>query len=270
MRSCLAFIFLFVIVAVFAQNGKYELGARSTGMGGASLTLGDQWSIFNSIGAFARSEGRVAFTSYQNRFDLPEFQVLGAGYVHHLEKAAIGLGFYRFGDQLFSEQRINLAIGHTLDRVSLGVNIDYLQYNISTVGTKGALLFEFGGVAEITDRIQFGAQVFNVNQAKIASREGEKLPTIMKAGISFRPSAELMINIETEKELDFAEIFRLGLEYQIVEKTYIRTGFSTAPFKGAFGVGFYPRHFQFDYSFSNDTNLGGIHEISVSYILKSR
>ena len=258
------------MVTVFGQNGKYELGARSTGMGGASLMLNDQWSIFNSIGAFARSEGNVAFTSLRNQFDLPEFQVLGAGYSHRLEKVTVGFGFYRFGDRLFSEQRINLAIGHMLDRVSLGINIDYLQYNISTVGTKGTLLFEFGGVAEITDQIQFGAQIFNVNQAKILSKEGERVPTTMKAGISFRPSAELMFNLETEKELGFDEVFRLGLEYQIAKKTYIRTGFSTAPFKGAFGVGFYPRHFQFDYSFSSHTNLGSIHEISVSYLLQSK
>ena len=263
-------VFLFVTVTAFGQNGNYRLGARSAAMGGTSITLNDHWSIFNSVGALALSDKNAVFSSYQNRFDLSEFQVLGAGYVHTLEKAAAGLGLYRFGGQLFSEQRINLAIGHTLDRVSLGVNIDYLQYNISTVGTKGALLFEFGGVAEITDRIQFGAQVFNVNQAKLASQEGEKLPTIMKAGISLRPSSELVLNFETEKELEFDEIFRLGLEYQIVERTYIRTGFSTAPFKGAFGVGFYPRNFQFDYSFSNDTNLGSIHEISVSYLLKSK
>jgi len=246
------------------------MGGRNAAIGGASLTLGDHWSIFNNVGALALSDNNTAFTSYQNRFNLSEFQVVGAGYVHSIKKAVAGVGFYRFGDVLFSEQRVNLAIGHKLDRVSLGVSVDYIQYDISTVGTKSAIVIEFGGVAEITDQIQFGAHIFNVNQAELATADREKLPTIMKAGLSFRPTPELMINLETEKDLDFDEVFRLGLEYQIIETVYLRTGFRTAPFTGAFGLGFYPKQFQFDYSFSDDTNLGSIHEISVSYILHTR
>lgn len=268
MRKINVFIFSLVAISALGQNGKYPLGARNASLGGASTTLGDQWSLFNNVGALALNNENAVFTSYQNRFNLSEFQVVGAGYIRVVRKTVGGVGFYRFGDDLFSEQRVNLAIGHKLDRVSLGLSIDYLQYNIATIGTKGRLLFEFGGVAEITDHIQFGAHIFNVNQAKLTSENPERLPTVMKAGLSFRPSDDLMINIETEKDLDFDEVFRLGLEYQIIENLFLRTGFSTAPFNGAFGIGFYPRKFQFDYSFSDNTTLGGVHEISISYLLK--
>ncbi|MCP4457824.1 MAG: hypothetical protein GY816_07345 [Cytophagales bacterium] len=270
MRSTLIFISFIACMNGYSQNGKYPMGARNAGIGGASIVLQDHWSLFNNIGALALSNSNVAFVSYQNRFNISEFQVVGAGYVHVFEKVVSGVGFYRFGDDLFNEQRVNLAIGHKLDHVSLGLSIDYLQYSITTVGSKGALLFEFGGVAEITDKIQFGAHIFNVNQAKLSTEEQLKLPTVMKAGVSFKPSEQLMINIETEKDLDFDEVFRLGLEYQIVEKIYLRTGFGTEPFNSAFGVGFYPKQVQFDYSFSNDTNLGSLHEMSVSYLLGSK
>ncbi|MEQ9231268.1 MAG: hypothetical protein RIF46_11350, partial [Cyclobacteriaceae bacterium] len=171
-------------------------------------------------------------------------------------------------DEFFSEQRVNVAFGHKLDRVSLGVSVDYLQYNIATVGTKGAMIIEFGGVAEITEQILFGAHVFNINQAKLVKETDERLPTVMKAGLSFLPSPDLIISIETEKDLDYDEVFRVGLEYQIVENLFIRTGLSTEPFNGAFGVGFQPKRFQVDYAFSNDSNLGSVHEVSVSYSLQ--
>jgi len=268
MRLVVVILLILTASWLYGQNGKYPMGAKNAALGGASTTVGDQWSVFNNVGALALSTENIAFTSYQNRFAISEFQVMGAGYVHHLSKATLAVGFYRFGDELFSEQRVNLAIGHKLDRVSLGVSMNYLQYNISTVGTKGGILFEFGGVAEITDKIQFGAHIFNVNQAELGTDTNEKLPTVMKAGLSFHPTSDLMINLESEKDLDFDEVFRLGLEYRIIENVFLRTGFSTAPFNGVFGAGFYPKQYQFDYAFSNDTNLGSIHEISVSYLLK--
>ncbi|MEM7297940.1 MAG: hypothetical protein AAF391_06705, partial [Bacteroidota bacterium] len=93
-------------------------------------------------------------------------------------------------------------------------------------------------------------------------------PPVMKGGFSYRPTEELMLNVEVEKDLDFDEVFKAGLEYQIIKKVFIRTGISTEPFLSAFGVGFHPKNLKFDYAFSNDSRLGNVHELSVSYSLK--
>ena len=214
--------------------------------------------------------GDYGFTSYQNRFGISELSTMGAGYIKDFGSSAGGLGFYRFGDEFYSEQRVNIGYGHTLDRVSLGIGVDYLQYNIATVGTRGVMVIEFGGVAELTDKISFGAHIFNVNQANLVKETYEKIPTVMKAGVSFRPSDDLMFNVETEKDLDFDEVFKAGMEYRIIEKVLVRTGFRTAPFQGSFGIGFQPKKFQFDYAFSNDTNLGVTHELSVCYRIRNQ
>lgn len=244
------------------------MGARQSAIGGAAVTLTDHWSLFNNVGAMGLISGDYAFTSYQNRYGITELSTIGAGYVKDFGEAAGGIGFYRFGDEYFSEQRVNVAFGHTLDRVSLGVSIDYLQYNIATVGSRGVMVVEFGGVAAITEQISFGAHIFNLNQANLVKETNEKIPTVMKAGISYRPSDDLMFNVETEKELDFDEVFKAGLEYRIIEKVVVRTGFRTAPFQGSVGLGFQPKKFLFDYAFSNDTNLGAIHELSISYRIR--
>ncbi|WP_370089612.1 hypothetical protein [Ekhidna sp.] len=250
---------------VSAQDGKYNLGGRSAGMAGASLTLGDEYSLFNNIGGLGRVENHSAFAAYQNRFGVTEFQVVGAGAVYHSDIGNAGVGFYKFGDDLYSEQRVHLAFGNKIQMVSLALGVDLLQYNISTIGTNRALAIQFGGIAEINKQLRFGMHIFNLNQAQLDTETADKIPTIMKGGLSYRPSDELMINLEVEKDLDFDEVFKAGIEYQVVENVFVRTGISTEPFLGAFGVGFHPKNLKFDYAYSNDSRLGSIHEISVAY-----
>lgn len=247
------------------QTSSFNLGGRSAGMGGASLTFGDEYSLFNNIGGLGRVENHAAFAAYQNRYGVTEFQVIGAGAVYSSNFGNTGVGFYKFGDYLYSEQRIHLAFGNTFQMVSLGLGLDLLQYNVSTVGTKRALAIQFGGIAEISSALRFGAHILNLNQAKINDETGERAPTVMKAGISYRPSKELILNAEIEKDLDFDEVFKVGIEYEIVDNVFIRTGISTEPFLGAFGLGFHPKNLKFDYAFSNESRLGSIHEISFAY-----
>ncbi|GAB4250359.1 MAG: hypothetical protein Tsb0034_29600 [Ekhidna sp.] len=237
-------------------------------MAGASLTLGDEFSLFNNVGAMGRASSHAAFAGYQNRYGIPEFQVVGGGLLYNHRIGNVGVGYFKFGDDVFSQQRVHLAVGHKLQMVSLGLGVDLVQYHVESVGTQHALAIQFGGVAEITPQLFFGAHIFNLNQATLMSETNEKLPTVMKGGLSYRPSSELMINLEVEKDLDFKEVIKVGLEYQVVKNVFFRTGISTEPFIGSFGIGFHPKDLKFDYSFSNDSRLGNIHELSVSYAIR--
>lgn len=267
MKQFLFGLFVCLQLSLVAQDGKFNFGARNSGMAGASVTLGDQYSLFNNIGGLASVTDHALFGGYQNRYGVTEFQVIGAGAIYHSSIGNAGVGFYKFGDDLFSQQRIHLAIGNKFQMVSLGLGADLLQYNVSTVGTKQALAIQFGGIAEITSKLFFGAHIFNLNQVNLVETTGERVPTVMKAGVSYRPNEELMINAEVEKDLDFDEIIKVGLEYQIIEHVFLRTGISTEPFLSAFGVGFHPKKLQFDYSYSNDSKLGSIHELSLAFSL---
>ncbi|MEO1255943.1 MAG: hypothetical protein AAFY41_13825, partial [Bacteroidota bacterium] len=258
----ITFTFTFTLSA---QIGSFNLGGRSAGMAGSSLTLDDEFSLFNNIGGLGRVENHAAFASYQNKYGLSEFQVVGAGAVYTSGIGNAGVGFYKFGDDIYSEQRLHVAIGNKIQMVSLGLGVDFLQYNISTIGTAQALVIQFGGIAEITPHFRFGAHIFNLNQAETNSETDNQIPSIMKAGISWLPSEELIITTEIKKDLDFDEVFKVGIEYQVIQNVFVRTGISTQPFLGAFGVGFHPKSFKIDYAFSNESRLGNIHEVSLAY-----
>ena len=107
----------------FSQDGSFSFGARSAGLGGASITLADEYSLFNNIGGLGRVEAHTLFAGYQNRFNLSEFQVIGGGGIFHHKLANAGIGYYKFGDDLFSQQKLHLAIGNTFQMVSLGLGV---------------------------------------------------------------------------------------------------------------------------------------------------
>ena len=248
-----------------AQDGTFSLGARNAGLAGTSVTLNDEFSLFNNVGGLAGVKNHAVFTSYQNRYSISEFQVIGGGGIWHHRLGNAGIGYYKFGDDLFSQQRLHFAIGNSFQMVSLGLAVDWIQYHIETIGSQQVLAIQFGGIAELKPQLLFGAHIFNINQATLISETEEQLPTVMKAGMSYRPTNELMLNTEVEKDLDFDEVFKAGIEYQIVENIFIRTGFNTRPFLGTFGLGFHPKRFKFDYAFSNRAGLGTIHELSLAY-----
>ncbi len=268
MKLSVFFITLLITTYTLAQDGKFNFGSRSSGMAGASVTHEDQYSLFNNIGGLAKVEDHKFFAGYQNRYGISEFQVIGAGIIYASDIGNAGIGFFKFGDDLFSQQRLHLAIGNKFQQVSLGVGVDLLQYQVATVGTRQTIAIQFGGIAEIIPQLHFGAHIFNINQAKLVDKTREKVPTIMKAGISYRSDSELIINLEVEKDLEFNEVIKTGIEYQIVEGVFIRTGISTQPLLSAFGVGFHPKNLQFDYSYLGNAKLGAVHEISFSFSQK--
>lgn len=252
--------------AALAQNGDYGMGARSAAIGGASVTIGDEWSLFNNIGGLANFEEKSIFTSFKNKYGISEFTSLALGGTYPMLGGTAGLGMFRFGDDLYNEQRVNLGFSNQLGIVSLGLNISYYQLNIEGAGSRKAMMIDFGGRAQLTEQLYFGAHVSNLNQAKLSTVTDERIPTVMKTGLSYRPSQDLMLNAEVEKVVDEDATFKLGLEYEIIENLRLRTGFRTKPFESTFGLGFYPGKFKADYSYNNNPDLGGIHEISLGYI----
>ncbi|MDW3210792.1 MAG: hypothetical protein R8N23_13030 [Reichenbachiella sp.] len=251
---------------VEAQNGNYTMGARSAAIGGSSITLGDEWALFNNIGGLAHFQEKSIFTSFKNKYGISEFTSLALGGTYPVLGGTAGLGMFRFGDDLYNEQRLNLGFSNQFGIVSLGLNVSYYQLNIEGAGSRKTAMIDFGGRAQLTEQLFFGAHVSNLNQAKLSTISDERIPTIMKTGLSYRPSQDLMINTEVEKEIDQEAVLKLGLEYKILDNLSLRTGFNTKPFESSFGLGFYPGKLKADYSYNNNPDLGGIHEISIGYI----
>lgn len=267
-RLTLFTLYLLCSLQSTAQDGSYGLGARNAALSGTAIALADSWSIFNNAGALGSVEEASVFATYQNRYNIAGFHVVGGGFVFHDDLFNAGIKYFKFGDNLFSQQKAGFVLANRFQMVSLGIGVNVMQTAAEGLQTRRAVAFELGGLAEITKQLSFGAHIFNV-------RHRELYPTTVKAGISLNPVEPLRINIEVEKQLEVREKLKTGLEYRLIEKLYLRSGISIQgneldqrKVKSTFGFGFVPAAFIIDYAFSNENDLGVIHEISLTYKIK--
>lgn len=265
--TTISFVMLLSILCS-AQNGDFRLGGRSAAIGGASVANSDAWSLFNNVGSIGAIDQSSGFLTYQNRFNISAFQVVGAGYTHHSSFGNVGLGVYRFGDDLFNQQKLSVGFGNTIDKVSLGLSVNLIQYHVETIGTTKAFVIGFGGLVQLLEGLSLGAHVYNLNQANITN--DLSVPTVIKTGLSYQLGTSVLVNLEIQKDLDFAETLKAGIEYELIKNAWIRTGVSSNPTKAAFGAGFRWKKSMIDYAFNDQSVLGATHELSLAYLIPSK
>jgi hypothetical protein len=251
----------------FAHAQVRTLGIGSaTGLANAAVTLNDYWAIFNNIGGLAWIDKTFAMTSFDNRFSMIGFNTVSAGIVG-VNKWGIanGLTISQFGSEQYRETNLSLGASHKLGNVSIGLRANYFQMAIEGLGTRRKIILEFGGVMQLTSSLWLGAHIYNFNQARVADFQDERLPVVMKAGVSYRPTEKLMLNIETEKDIYFPQTFKAGLAYKILPPLTIRTGISTQPFISSYGVEFTYYAFGFLYTLNTHPQLLPSHHIGLTY-----
>ena len=262
-------VFLILPHFIVAQKSNFQSGARSEGMGHASITLNDPWAVFNNIGALSGSEAFSMGFSYKSQFSVEGFNTAALCMNLPFKQANIGVGARRFGDAIFNETKVCAGIAQSIGIVGLGVNVNYLQYNVSGFGASSALVIELGGVARLFPGLTLAAHLFNVNNARLSGREDYPVPYFMQAGIAYQPDQNLTVSIEIEKEPYFDPSLKAGFEYAILDQLLVRTGFSTFPQQGHFGIGFKNPRFDIDFSIASHRELGVAQQLGINYkILK--
>ncbi|WP_332914030.1 hypothetical protein [Algoriphagus boritolerans] len=238
-------------------------GARSQSMGNTKVFLPDGWTYFNNIGALNRIEQSQIAAGFDHRFGIPELSTVGLGIGWKNDFGTIGLGVSRFGGKLFNQQVLGVGFSNTLGIVSLGAKIDWFQTTIEGFGTGNAFLFSLGGVAELGPRFFLGANFTNLNRAKLSQNNEQRLPTSVQMGVSYLPSETVRILAEIEKDIELDPILRAGIEYQLNQWIFLRTGISSNPARISFGLGLRKDQFGFDYAYGQNTALGRTHHLSL-------
>lgn len=269
-RSILFILSTFLVCTSYAQNGTSQIGARPAGMAYTYATISDKWVMFNNPGGLGGLNETSVMAAFENKFGIDGFNSVGAAFLTSWSLGSIGASAYRFGDDLYNEQTISLAYGNKFGIAGLGVKVNYLQYTVKEFGSKGVITIDFGGTAEITEYIRFGAYIRNIGQAKVAELNDERVPTLLNAGLAFLPSKKLTLAIEAEKDIDNEALFRAGLEYKFLEKFAVRTGIKTQKFTNYFGLGFINQKLNIDYALTYDQVLGLSHQAALSYTFKKK
>jgi hypothetical protein len=258
-------------VVASAQSVPTTIGARANSIGNTSSCISDEWSLFNNIGGLSKVTSSTTGFTYEARPSLIGANRMAFVFATPIKLGVAGLGLFRFGDNVYSEQIITTGYSNSFGLASLGVKVNYIQYRAEGFGNKGLLSFSAGGVARLTPKLSIGVHIINVNQQKISGADDkEYLPTTLIAGVGIKASDKVFIVAEIEKDLSYAANAKAGIEYQPHKKIAFRTGFNTKPSAYYFGLGFKPGKFSFDYSFRYEPNLGGSHQATVGYSFKMK
>ncbi len=271
MNKLFAFLFAFLICcATYAGNENPSIGARSSGMGNASVSFGDVWSAHHNQAGLGFVRDISAGAYYENRFLLKEISVKGGVVAVPIKAGTFGLAISNFGYSLYSENKYSLSFAKTFgDKLSFGVAMDYLTTKIAEgYGSKGVLAAEFGIQAKPLKGLTIGAHVFNPTRSKLADYNDERLPTIIRFGGDYNFSDKVTVALETEKDISQKAIFKAGIEYKPVKELYLRVGVGTNPTLTSFGFGINLKNFKIDVSGNYHQTLGISPQLGLTYIFK--
>lgn len=251
-----------------AWNENNPIGARSSGMGNASVSLGDVWSAHHNQAGLGFVRDISAGAYYENRFLLKEISIKGGAVAIPVKGGTFGLTISNFGYSLYNENKYSLSFAKAFgDKLSAGIAMDYLTTKIAEgYGSKGVLAAEFGIQAKPLKGLTIGAHVFNPTRSKIADYNDERLPTIFRFGGDYDFSEKVKVAVETEKDMSQKAIFKAGIEYKPIKEFYLRAGIGTNPTLTSFGFGINIKNLKIDIAGNYHQTLGISPQLGLTYI----
>jgi hypothetical protein len=243
-------------------------------MGQAVVALSDQYAVVNNIAGIADVRDVSGFASYHSYYGFDGLSTLSVGSVIPLnEDLAAGFSVQRFGDKLYNELSFGVGAAHRINRISLGLRINYRQIAINAPSlalSKKALVMEMGGIAQLSSTVYMGAHIYNLTRSGPSGESAERIPTILRVGFAYLPTAAVRLTSELVKDTEYPASIRAGLEYEVVKQVFLRTGIATKPYTNHFGMGFKGNTFAIDYAFTTHPQLGVSHHFTLACLLKKQ
>jgi len=267
MKQLLFNAFLCFSIAVSAGDNP-PLGARTQGMGGCGAALNaDLWGVQNNQASLASLEAIQAGLFYESRFLLSELGMKGFAAAFPTKQGTFGLNVNSFGYSQYREMKTGIAYGRKLgEHFSMGVQLDYFNTSIGeNYGSSSALGGEIGIMAEPVKNLTLGLHLFNPTRTKLSGNLDERIPTIMRLGLSYKFSDQVFIISEAEKDVDYKTTFRGGIEYRPLPAFYIRAGAASNPGLVSMGFGVVLKKFRLDIASSFHSVLGFSPSMGLQY-----
>jgi hypothetical protein len=269
-KAYILLFLLFLIVSVKAGFDPSARGGRAAGLAYGSATSTDFWSVFNNQAAMSWDAKFGAGVFFENRYFVKEMSTRGIGLTLPASKNdAFGLSFSQYGYSAYNETKVGLSYSKSFaNKVAAGLQFDYLKTASNNEGgSKGVFTFEFGIQSKINKKLMIGLYAFNPIHTILSDYNGysEYVPVVLRFGLSYRFSDKFLLQVETEKDLHFDPIIRVGGEYQLNEKFFVRGGLSTGVVQYSIGFGTKWNGFSFDIASSYHQILGVTPLISLHY-----
>lgn len=253
-----------------AGNEPSSIGARTNSMGGAGITLADPFSIFNNQAAMAFVKDISAGLFTERRFMLSELGYNASAVTLPTKSGVFGISAVYSGFDVYNEKKASVAYARLFtENISGGIQFDYLGTSIAEYGNGTTFTVEAGLLVKITDKLATGVHVFNPVRINSGFAD-EKVPTVLKLGLSYEAGEKLWLAAEAKKNIDQRAQFCGGLEYRLIDELFLRAGFETNPALYSFGAGINIQQLKIDIATTYHQVLGISPQVSVSYVFAKK
>jgi hypothetical protein len=255
-------LFLFTETGFSAQDHKIEEG-KAAAMANTSVTLMDIWSVYHNQAGLGYLENISVGAFHQSGY-IKEQNLQGIAFALPTKTGTIAASYSYYGYSQYNEMQGGVAYAKTFSKYfAVGLQLNYLHTQIAgNYGKANAVNFEIGILSQPIDNFVIGAHVYNPSRSKMG---GEEIPTIFNLGVSYLFSDKVLFAVGTEKDLNHEAVFKVGIDYKLIEYVSLQAGIATNPAKYSFGIGFHYLNIDAHVGFSNHQTLGFTPSFTLSY-----
>ncbi|MDD2983795.1 MAG: hypothetical protein PHQ74_10445 [Crocinitomicaceae bacterium] len=234
------FTFLSLLTCLFVQSqGWQPAGSRSMSMANSTVALADVWSYHHNPAGLAFVKKTAAGLSYENRFLLKELQTQALVVAQPLKVGVLSAGAQMYGHRAYKTTRVGLGYSMLLgENISAGVQLNYQGIRIDQYGSKGTVTAEAGFLAKINSKVSLGFSVMNLGMAKLTEFEDDRFSTFMRLGLNYQISKKVIILAEVDKSIETKLRAKAGMEYELLDRFFLRMGVASNPTEITFGFGY--------------------------------
>ena len=256
----------------FAGGDNQPIGGRRISLGNAYTGVrGDFWSLYANPAGLAGMKDMQAGVFFERRFLLKELNLGTAAFAMPFKTRHVaGINFGGFGFGGYSETNVAASYAVALlDKLSLGVKMNYLRASIMGYGATGALIVDAGINAQIAKGLTIGFSGYNINQARLNATQidgnKDQIPSTLSLGMAYQASDKVLLVADVEHQVNFPTSFRGGVEYAILPILKARVCAGSAPVYFNAGLGLQIKNLDIDWANSYHQVLGYTPSLSLSY-----
>jgi hypothetical protein len=260
-----------VLVLIFISNNVWAVeqplgGARSLGLGGASVTNKDVYAVVNNQAALGSISSYNLAIAAERRFMISTINSFGCMATIPTKTGTFGMAINYFGNSLYNEKKIGLGFGKKLGTiVQLGLQLNFFNRSISTIGAENAYSYEIGSLINLNKSLRIGMHLFNPIVMKSVKDFQSELQPNAKLGLGWQISKKIFYAVEVQSDLLNQVSLKTGLEYNFYNKFYARVGYFTNPSSYTFGIGYYFKMLKFEMATSLHQVLGTSLQVGITY-----
>ena len=270
-KSILLFISLFIFWTKrsLAQENLSFTASPITETLGSYAVEENSFSSLNNLAGTANIQDIYINTAFKIPHEMLSLSESSLSILYPTNFGVLNFGFYRYGNKHYNEQNLSTGFANKIDRVSFGLQVNYLQFSQIHKKSYHKLNFNLSGIIRLNEKISIGTSIRNVLASKIKAENGDKIPlaSLMSLAIAYQISQQFILSFQTESN-SLSKKLKIsgGLRFDFMQHFYAATGFQTNPFKTLYGLGIrINKKIGIEYALSFHNSLGASHHFGAYY-----